>query len=183
MAPLVVGHHAVAVAQQRMDQLRELGWSDGKNEVLELQMQQQPEQSYRSSFNQVILEPKLRAALKDINPFLTEGQMDEVVARISIPSGGSLLENNERVFTLMTQGTSVSRNEQTGEYNPQVNYVDFEHPEKNIFTAISQFKVAIPGTDHHIIPDIVLFLNGLPIVVVEAKSPKVPEQGSGRGRI
>lgn len=158
-----------------MDQLRELGWSDGKNEVLELQMQQQPEQSYRSSFNQVILEPKLRAALKDINPFLTEGQMDEVVARISIPSGGSLLENNERVFTLMTQGTSVSRNEQTGEYNPQVNYVDFEHPEKNIFTAISQFKVAIPGTDHHIIPDIVLFLNGLPIVVVEAKSPKVPE--------
>ena len=158
-----------------MDQLRELGWADGKNEVLELQMQQQPEQSYRSSFNQVILEPKLRAALKDINPFLTEGQMDEVVARISISSGGSLLENNERVFTLMTQGTSVSRNEQTGEYNPQVNYVDFEHPEKNIFTAISQFKVAIPGTDHHIIPDIVLFLNGLPIVVVEAKSPKVPE--------
>ena len=158
-----------------MEQLRELGWDNGRNEVIELQMQQQPSESFRTSFGQVILEPKLRAALKDINPFLTEGQMDELVARISTSQGGSLLENNERIFNLLTQGTSVSRNEQTGEYSPAVYYVDFEHPEKNIFTAISQFKVAIPGTDHHIIPDIVLFLNGLPVVVVEAKSPKVAE--------
>ena len=41
--------------------------------------------------------------------------------------------------------------------------------------AISQFKIKVPGTEHHIIPDIVLFVNGLPLVVVECKSPKVKE--------
>jgi len=158
-----------------MEQLKTLGWNDGDNEVIELQMQQTPEQSFRKNFNEVVLMPKLLTALKRINPFLTEGQIDEVVGRITATPGGALLENNERVFNLIVEGTSVARNEQTGEQSPKVNYVDFEHPGNNILTAISQFKVAIPGTDHHIIPDIVLFLNGLPIVVVEAKSPKVSE--------
>jgi rRNA processing protein Krr1/Pno1 len=53
--------------------------------------------------------------------------------------------------------------------------IDFENIENNVFTAISQFKVKVTGTDHHIIPDLVLFVNGLPIVVVEAKSSKVKE--------
>lgn len=158
-----------------MEQLKELKWNEGENEVIELKMQQQPSESFRTSFSQVVLEPKLRKALKKINPFLTDSQIDDVVNRITAHSGGTLLENNERIYNLLIEGTSVSRNEQTGELSPSVQYIDFENPENNIFTAISQFKVAIPGTDHHIIPDITLFLNGLPIVVVEAKSPKVSE--------
>lgn len=158
-----------------MEQLKELKWNEGENEVIELKMQQQPSESFRTSFSQVVLEPKLRKALKKINPFLTDSQIDDVVNRLTAHSGGTLLENNERIYNLLIEGTSVSRNEQTGELSPSVQYIDFENPENNIFTAISQFKVAIPGTDHHIIPDITLFLNGLPIVVVEAKSPKVSE--------
>lgn len=158
-----------------MEQLKELKWNEGENEVIELKMQQQPSESFRTSFSQVVLEPKLRKALKKINPFLTDSQIDDVVNRITAHSGGTLLENNERIYNLLIEGTSVSRNEQTGELSPSVQYIDFENPENNVFTAISQFKVAIPGTDHHIIPDITLFLNGLPIVVVEAKSPKVSE--------
>lgn len=158
-----------------MEQLKELKWNEGENEVIELKMQQQPSESFRTSFSQVVLEPKLRKALKKINPFLTDSQIDDVVNRITAHSGGTLLENNERIYNLLIEGTSVSRNEQAGELSPSVQYIDFENPENNIFTAISQFKVAIPGTDHHIIPDITLFLNGLPIVVVEAKSPKVSE--------
>ena len=158
-----------------MEQLKELGWNKDENEVIELQMQQQPSESFRTSFSEVVLMPKLRMALKQINDFLTDSQIDEVANRITAYQGGTLLENNERIFNLLVEGTSVSRNEQTGEQSPPVRYIDFDHPENNIFTAISQFKVAIPGTDHHIIPDIVLFLNGLPIVVVEAKSPKVSE--------
>lgn len=158
-----------------MEQLKELGWNKDENEVIELQMQQQPSESFRTSFSEVVLMPKLRKALKQINDFLTDSQIDEVLNRITAYQGGTLLENNERIYNLLVEGTSVSRNEQTGEQSPSVRYIDFDHPENNIFTAISQFKVAIPGTDHHIIPDIVLFLNGLPIVVVEAKSPKVSE--------
>ncbi|WP_313897240.1 HsdR family type I site-specific deoxyribonuclease [Bacillus cereus group sp. BfR-BA-01403] len=65
------------------------------------------------------------------------------------------------------------RNEITGELSPTVRFIDFRNIENNIFTAISQFKVRV--TEHYIIPDIVLFINGLPIVIVEAKSSKVKE--------
>ena len=54
-------------------------------------------------------------------------------------------------------------------------FVDFTHRDNNRFIAVCQFKVRILGTEHHIIPDIVLFLNGLPVVVIECKSPKVKE--------
>lgn len=158
-----------------MDQLKNLGWTDGNNQVIELTLQQQPSDSFRKSFAEVVLRPKLYDAMKRINPFLTESQLEEVVNHITAWQPGTLLENNERIYKLITEGTSVNRNELTGEQSPTVRYVDFDHPENNTFTAISQFKVNIPGTKHHIIPDIVLFLNGLPIVVVEAKSPKVTE--------
>lgn len=158
-----------------MEQLRTLGWDKGENEVLALETSQTPEQSYRRSLREVVLLPKLTAAVKRINPWLTEGQAEEVVARMTSFASGKLIDNNREVLRLLLEGTTVSRNEQTGDLSPEVRYIDFRHPENNVLTAISQFKVAIPATEHHIIPDIVLFINGLPIVVVEAKSPKLTE--------
>ncbi|MDR3056802.1 MAG: HsdR family type I site-specific deoxyribonuclease, partial [Prevotella sp.] len=154
-----------------MEQLSQLGW----NQVIELNMQQIPEQSFRNSFSEVVLLPKLREALKKINIFLTETQIDEAVRRIRTFDRNSLIENNQKVLDLLLANTTVSRNEITGEQSPTVRYIDFDNLENNTFTAISQFKLAIQGTDHHIIPDIVLFINGLPLVVIEAKSPKVKE--------
>ena len=137
----------ISVEHPFMEQLKELGWKNGANEVIELKMQQQPSESYRTSFSEVVLMPKLRKALKQINAFLTDSQIDEVTNSITTyEKGSTLLENNERIFNLMVGGTSVARNEQTGEQSPSVRYIDFDHPENNIFTAISQFKVAIPGT-------------------------------------
>ena len=158
-----------------MEQLRGLGWNQNLNQVIELSMQQTPEQSFRNSFSEVVLLPKLKESLKRINPFLTDLQIDEVVRRIRTFEKNSLIENNQKVLDLLLENTTVSKNETTGEKSPTVRYIDFDNPENNTFTAISQFKVAIPGTDHHIIPDIVLFVNGLPLVVIEAKSPKVKE--------
>ncbi len=158
-----------------IEQLKGLGWNTGKNQVLELEMQQTPEQSYRTSFSEVVLLPKLRQALISINPFLTDGQVDEVVRKITSFQKNSLIENNQQVLTYLLENTTVSTNEQTGELSPTVRFIDFENIENNVFTAISQFKVKVTGTDHHIIPDLVLFVNGLPIVVVEAKSSKVKE--------
>lgn len=153
-----------------LEQLAGLGW-----DVLELQMQQQPEQSFRTSFSEVVLKPKLREALVKINPFLTDAQVDELERKITIFQKNSLLENNQQVLHYLLENTTVSKNEQTGELSPTVRFIDFDNLENNSFIAISQFKVAVTGTDHHIIPDIVLFVNGLPLVVVEAKSSKVKE--------
>lgn len=153
-----------------LEQLAGLGW-----DVLELQMQQQPEQSFRTAFSEVVLKPKLREALVKINPFLTEAQVDELERKITTFQKNSLIENNQHVLHYLLDNTTVSKNEQTGELSPTVRFIDFENLKNNSFTAISQFKVVVTGTDHHIIPDMVLFVNGLPLVVVEAKSSKVKE--------
>jgi len=153
-----------------LEQLAGLGW-----DVLELQMQQEPGQSFRTSFTEVVLKPKLQEALVKINPFLTPAQVDELERKITTFQKNSLLENNQQVLHYLLENTTVSKNEQTGELSPTVRFIDFENLENNSFVAISQFKVSVTGTDHHIIPDMVLFVNGLPVVVVEAKSSKVKE--------
>ncbi|MDA2098739.1 HsdR family type I site-specific deoxyribonuclease [Bacillus cereus] len=158
-----------------LEQLKTLGWNDRENEVIELKMQQDPSESYRDSFSEVVLQPKLKTSLKKINPFLTDRQVDEVIRKITTFDKNSLIENNKKVLDLLLENTTVTRNETTGEVSPTVRYIDFQNIENNIFTAISQFKVRVTGTEHYIIPDIVLFINGLPIVIVEAKSSKVKE--------
>lgn len=153
-----------------LEQLAGLGW-----DVLELQMLQEPGQSFRTSFSAVVLKPKLREALVKINPFLTPEQVDELERKITTFQKNSLLENNQQVLHYLLENTTVSKNELTGELSPTVRFIDFDNLENNSFVAISQFKVSVTGTDHHIIPDMVLFVNGLPVVVVEAKSSKVKE--------
>ncbi|MCB2222125.1 MAG: HsdR family type I site-specific deoxyribonuclease [Bacteroidetes bacterium] len=160
------------VEEPFLKQLEGLNW----DEVIRLDMyNQEPADSYRNDYSQVILLPHLQKALKKINPFLTDNQVDDVVKKITTFHKGSLLEANRHVLELLLENTTVSRNELTGEISPTVRYIDFETPENNSFVAISQFKVKIPGTEHHIVPDITLFLNGLPIVVVECKSPRVKD--------
>jgi type I restriction enzyme R subunit len=161
------------VEEPFLETLEKLGWEvirlKGKTEGNQL-----PEDSGRNNFSEVILETKLKEALVKINPFLEgeEDQIDEVIKRITQFSNKDLINANQRVLELLQENTSVSENRKTGEKSPTVKYIDFNHPENNIFTAISQLKVRILGTEHHIYPDITLFINGLPVVVVECKSPK-----------
>ena len=154
-----------------LDQLAGLGW-----EIIDLDNRQLPADSHRANFTGVVMLPVLRERLRVINPWLENDQVEEVVKRLtaSFPGTG-LLENNRHVLSLLLENTSVSRNRQTGENSPTVHFVDFKNRQKNRYIAVCQFKVRVPGTEHHIIPDIVLFLNGLPVVVIECKSPRVKD--------
>ncbi|TWT96916.1 Type I restriction enzyme [Botrimarina colliarenosi] len=138
--------------------------------------QQTPADTGRENFTEVILPKVLRAQLKVINPWLEDDQVEEVVKQLtaSFPST-SLIENNKYLLHLLLENTSVSENRQTGEQSPTVQFVDFKDETKNSFTAVCQFKVRILGTEHHVIPDVTLFLNGLPVCVIECKSPKVKD--------
>ncbi|MFN4308264.1 type I restriction endonuclease subunit R [Sulfurihydrogenibium azorense] len=130
---------------------------------------------FRESFREVILEDELKKSIKRINPWIEDDQINEVVRRITTPQANYLLEANREIHDLLIENTSVSENRKTGEKSPTVRYIDFKNPDNNSFIAISQFKVNIPGTEKHIIPDIVLFVNGLPLVVVECKSPVITD--------
>src|SRR5205085_10901987 len=108
--------------------------------------------------------------------WLTNKQLDEVLRELTSFAGKSLHEANKEIHNLLLKGTRTDRNELTGELNPLVRLVDFKNWANNDFTAINQFRLLTPGAaGTGIIPDIVLFLNGLPVIVVEAKDFDVAE--------
>jgi len=159
------------VEKPLLDQLHGLGW-----EIIDLDSKQHSVDSFRKSFTEVVMLPVLRAQLKVINDWLEDDQVEEAIKHLTANfSGTSLIQNNQHVFTLLLENTSVSENRRTGEKSPTVRFVDFTSRGNNRFIAVCQLKVRIPGTEHHVVPDIVLFLNGLPVVLIECKSPKVKD--------
>ncbi|MEE9912075.1 MAG: HsdR family type I site-specific deoxyribonuclease [Deltaproteobacteria bacterium] len=169
----------INVEKPFLDKLRQLGW-----QVIDqgLGVPQEPKKSLRDNFKQVLLPQVFKDSIKAINKtddgseWLTDKQLDEILFEIQNFAGKSLHEANKEIHRLLLKGTSVSRNEVTGEQDPTVRLVDFKNYDNNSFVAINQFRLLTPGASREgIIPDIVLFLNGLPVVVVEAKDFDVAE--------
>ena len=155
-----------------LDQLAALDW-----EVIDqgTGIPQDPAASGRTSFKEVVLTDRFHDAVRSVNitddgqTWLTDYQLEELLDQITSQPGSSLLAANEAIQKLLYR-TQVDKNDVTGEEYPNVKLIDFEHPERNHFVAINQFRINTPGTGKDfIIPDIVLFVNGLPLVVVECK--------------
>ena len=156
-----------------LDQLSTLGWTvvDHGHGLIPAD----PSTSLRSSFRELILPKVFHESVRAINltdaglPWLSDRQLDELRDQILRQPNRTLLEANEAVQGLMFKA-QVDTNEVTGEADPVVQLIDFAHPERNQFHAINQFRVDTPGcVKSFVIPDIVLFVNGIPLVVVEAK--------------
>jgi len=140
-------------------------------DVMRLDKSQQPADTGRESFEEVVMLDKLREALKDINPWMNSEQIAEAMEKITVFRGRDLISENQEVLNLLISGSEVYSEEE--KMNKPFFYIDFETPVNNSYVAVSQLKVKIPTTENHIYPDIVCFVNGLPVVVVECKSPKV----------
>lgn len=164
-----------------LEQLKKLGWT-----VVQLNDSEKhdPQKSFRESFSEVVIVSRLKTALKRLNPWLNDVQVDDLCRQIQdYPHPlKQILENNEEVYDRITEGLSAD-NEETGEVNCPVRLIDWTDVDAydgsdatdNDFLAISQYKVRIPGKEEHIIPDVVLFVNGLPLVVIECKAPDITE--------
>jgi len=134
----------------------------------------------REGFHDVLLTARLRKAIKKINlddegkPWLDDDRINEVVSRFERISAPKMLEANKEAYDLIVQGIEVAGDPERHDGREKgVAVIDFEHPERNDFLAINQFRVDVPGGKTFITPDIVLFVNGIPLVVVECKSPKI----------
>jgi type I restriction enzyme R subunit len=146
---------------------------------------QDPAKSLRTSFKEVTLKQEFIKAVKKINivdgeAWLTGKQLEDLYSETiaAEKANVSLLEANKQVFEKLIgiTKTTVAKNEVTGEDNPLVKLVDFKYWENNEFVAINQFRVVTPGGPREgIIPDIVLFVNGLPFCVVECKDVDVAD--------
>ena len=131
--------------------------------------------SLRANFRQWLLPEVFNAAVRAINctddgrEWLTASQLDDLRSQLLRQPNRTLLEANEAVQNLLLKA-QVDTNELTGESDPIVRLIDFRTPENNQFHAINQFRIDTPGcVKSFIIPDIVLFVNGIPLAVVECK--------------
>jgi type I restriction enzyme R subunit len=131
----------------------------------------------RTSARETILETHLRAALRRINvrdgkPWLDDSRLSQAVGPLLRPHATSLVDINRELTDLLLTGTFVSAPEDTANRRDmRVQYIDWDDPKNNDFVAIRQFRVELPGGQEHrtIRPDVVLFVNGIPLVVIEAK--------------
>ncbi|MER5420447.1 type I restriction endonuclease subunit R [Streptosporangium roseum] len=166
-----------------INQLKKMGWTYLAGAELGALAVLEPEQSERTSFDEVFLESRLRAAIHRINlgpggkPWLDERKISQAVSALRRPGVSSLLEANQKATDLLVNGIAVPGLEGWNQGRDQmVHYIDWDpdNLSANDFTVVSQFRVNIPGRQgpkNHIVLDLVLFVNGIPLVVVECKRP------------
>jgi type I restriction enzyme R subunit len=131
----------------------------------------------RETRSSAVLEPRLRAAVERLNPWINENNLDKAVREIQQVAGTSTMDENEQIHEkLVSHRTSVMQDRGHGTQNQTVKYIDFENPHENDFFALNQFDVE--GPIETIRPDVVLFVNGLPLGVVECKAPTIAEPRS-----
>lgn len=131
-----------------------------------------PSKGERESFRDVILVKRFRVALKRLNPWMTEESLNSAVKFLvsSENLGTSLLEINEKVYKAIVDLDFTVTQVINGQKKPQtVKFIDFNDATNNDFLVANQYKVQ--GLNKEILPDLVIFINGLPVVVIEAKSP------------
>ncbi|MEZ4250572.1 MAG: type I restriction endonuclease subunit R [Polyangiales bacterium] len=123
----------------------------------------------RSSYADVVLEGRLRAALERLNPGVSAEGLEEAFRKLTRITSPSLLDANHEFHFYLVNGVQVEYLRADGSigYDP-VRVVDFDAPENNDWLVVNQLTVTEAG--HKRRPDVVVFLNGLPIAVVELKN-------------
>jgi len=123
-----------------------------------------PERQYTD----VVLTTRLRDAIDKLNPTLGQDAKEDALKKVLRTDSPNALINNETFHKYLTQGVDVEVRTADGIRGQKVYIVDFENPENNEFLAINQFTI-IEGSQNKR-PDIILFVNGLPLVVIELKN-------------
>jgi type I restriction enzyme R subunit len=123
----------------------------------------------RQSFGEVFLAERLRAALRKLNPAATGDALDEAFRRITVPAGQNLLVQNRTFHRMLVDGIPVECRRKDGSIGADiVRLIHFGDPEANDWLVVNQLTV-IEG-QHNRRPDVVIFLNGLPLGVIELKN-------------
>ena len=125
----------------------------------------------RASFKETILVAHLAAALKRLNPWLSETNITKAVKAVTQMTAASLAEANETLYTSLTYGIALEQDRGDGRRSHTVRFLDFDRPDRNEWIVTRQYRVL--GAKKHVIPDVVVFVNGLPLAIIECKSPTI----------
>ncbi|MFC0343801.1 type I restriction endonuclease subunit R [Epilithonimonas hispanica] len=122
----------------------------------------------RTSFEEVVLKQRLENAVRRINPMIPLDAQQDAVKQILRIASPDVLSNNETFHRLLTEGIPVTKRVDGQERGDRVFLIDFENPLHNEFLVVNQFTIVENGVNKR--PDIILFVNGLPLVVIELKN-------------
>ena len=121
------------------------------------------------NYRDVVLERRLRQALVRLNPDLTPDAVDDAFRKLIRADAPSLLERNRAVHRMLVDGITVEYRRADGSIaGAQARVIDFDTPGANDWLAVNQFTVS--DGQHTRRPDVVLFVNGLPLAVIELKN-------------
>ena len=144
-----------------------------------------PAATGRASFAEVIQTATLRRQLHALNlrdgqPWMDEERLSQAVGALTRIPAHRLMEANKVATGLLLGGLTVEGLPGwDGGRSQTLHFIDWEHPERNDFCAVNQYRVDCPPGFNRgkafIVPDLVLLVNGIPLVVIECKSPAVPE--------
>ena len=149
-----------------LEQFASLGYACTSDELIGPDGKQ-PE---RDAYDEVVLKERLTQAIARLNPVLPPEAQADVVRRLAQSELPNLLEENRRIHRLLTEGADVEYLDEDGTLVAgKVNLIDFRRPERNDWLAVRQFTVI--NKQHNRRPDVVVFLNGLPLAVIELKAP------------
>lgn len=125
----------------------------------------------RKSQKEVILVGRLERAVRKLNPWISDENLKKAVREITNVQAVSLMDANEKIHTALVHTVSLEQDVGQGKKGQSVHFIDFEHPGNNEFIVTRQLW--IQGSKKLICPDIVAFVNGIPLAVIECKSPTI----------
>jgi type I restriction enzyme R subunit len=164
----MVAYNEDAYELQCLDWLQGIGWTWAKGpEIAHDGMM--PE---RSSHKDILLVERLEDAIGRINPGTPKDVIKKVRQLLESPGETDVLKANQLIHRWMTEGMSVKIRDESGEETTKLLWlIDFENIENNDWLAVNQYSVQVDADAGTRRPDIVLFLNGIPISVLELKNP------------
>lgn len=124
----------------------------------------------RTDYRQVILHERLLGRLEVINPHIPVATLEQVAAQVANPETPVLIKNNKAFHQLLLEGVKVEYKDKRGdEQTDYVQLIDFNDVDKNKFLVVNQYTIT--GTKGNRRPDVIVFINGLPLAVLELKNP------------
>ena len=123
----------------------------------------------RSDYGHVVLEQRLQRALRRLNPQLPADAIDEAFRKLTRPDSPSLIASNHAFHKFLVEGVPVEYRRKDGSIGGDlVRVLDYDDPASNEFLAVNQFTVVENQRERRM--DVVLFINGLPVAVIELKN-------------
>ncbi len=123
----------------------------------------------RSTYKEVILTRRLQDAVAHLNPTIPTDAQEEAIRKVLNPDSPALVQNNSAFHQMLVDGIEVEYRQTDGTVRgDRVQLIDFQTPENNDWLAVNQFTLVEKSEKR---PDIILFINGLPLAVIELKNP------------